>query len=249
VVLMFNRRDFSLFDERLFNEKQIEQVRQIARDELAGSIEHVITEIIDKRLAGMPTVQEMTLLFERQQRVIHEFISSTDLYLRRAEKEFVSIGDIKHDLGVMIASINTRNHQLDEAQRDIDSIADRVSRNNERIVGIQENYAALKTSIFGDPSLPEIPSLTAQLHERSMRADQQHEEIKLMLNDEMKPMIERANQRLVEIELFIAKRREVEVMVKNALLFVAKNPKWIAIIAGGGAIGAAVIEFIKAALG
>jgi hypothetical protein len=251
---MNNRRGFDLIDESILSKEQMALIRQIAREEMttvtdkvAVIAEAVAAEIIGKRLEGVPTVSEMTLLFERQQQSIHEFISSTDLYLRRAEREFTGIGDIKRDIGTLTASMNIRNSQLDEMQRDLSSIGERVGRQAETQIELHGKYDELKTSIFGDPALPEIPSLTAQLNERSRRADQQHDEIKTLLSAEIKPMIERVNARMVDVEVFIAKRRQIEDVVKNAVLFVAKNPKWIAIIAGGGTGLAFLIEWIKAA--
>lgn len=236
-------------DEQLLSEKQVAQVREIAREEMVANFETVITEIIDKRLAGVPTVQEMTLLFERQQRTIHEFISSTDLYLRRAEKKFDVVDTIQRSLDRLTDSIDSRNKQMDEVQEDIHTIDGRVSRNSETLVGVQAKYDGLKTSIFGDPSSPEIPSLSMQLNERSKKADEQHAEIKTMLVEDIKPMIARANQRLVDVEIFIAKQRQWLKRGQDALTFVAKKPALVVAIFGGGAVGATIIEFIKAATG
>jgi len=240
---MFNRRGFNLIDEVGLTEQQIALMRQIARDEVA-----VAAETLARRLDGVPTVTEMTMLFERQQQAIHEFISSTDLYLRRAEKEFASIGDIKKDMSLLMASINMRNQQLDEVQRDINKINERASRNSEGLVDVMGKYTGLKISIFGDPDSPEVPSLTAKLNERSHKADEQHEEIKSLLTSEIKPMIEQANVRLRDVEAWVAKQRQWMQLFKNAVKFVAVNPRVIAVIFGGGVIGATVIEFLKAAL-
>lgn len=249
---MNNRRGFDLIDEKILTQEQIALVRQIAREEVAVVTdkvaviaEAVAAEIIGKRLEGVPTVSEMTLLFERQQQSIHEFISSTDIYLRRAEKEFTSIGDIKRDIGTLTASLNIRNGQLDEMQREINGIGEKVGKQAETQVDLKGKYENLEISIFGDHDKPDVPSLVAQLNDRSRRADEQHEEIKNLLTAEIKPGIESVQRRLVDVEIFIAKQRQWLKAGQDALKFVAANPKWIAVIAGSGTGIAVLIEWIK----
>lgn len=246
---MTNRWGFSLADEHTLNDKQVAQVREIAREEMAASFEGVITEIIDRRLAGVPTVEEMTTLFERQQQTIHEFITSTDLYLRRAERKFDAVDNIQRSLDKLTNSIEARNKQMDDVQRDIQTIDEQANRNSQTLVGVQAKYDGLKVSIFGDPDSPEYPSLIEKLNKRGARTDEQHEEIKTMLTQELKPMIQRANERLIDVELFIAKQRQWAQMGRDAVKFVAQNLRWIAVIAGGGTGFAILIEAIKAVTG
>lgn len=235
-----------MIDESVLTEKQLAQVRQVVREEVTIVAEAVAAEIIGNRLEGLPTTKQIGDMFEKWLQQMHEMINGSDAHLRRVESKFDGLTKIERDIGLLTASMNTRNGQLDDVQRKIAGIDDKVDRQGEAQVDLRGKYEALHTMIFGDPDSPSVPSLANQLNERSRRADEQHEEIKNLLKTDIKPGIENVQSRLVDVEIFIARQRAWLKRGQDAVKFLAANPKlWTGIILGGGTATAILLKLLE----
>lgn len=233
-------------DESVLTEKQLAQVRQVVREEVKIVAEAVAAEIIGNRLEGLPTTNQIAEMFERWLQQMHEMVNGTDTHLRRVESKFDGLTKIERDIGVLTLALNTRNQQLDDMQRNIKDIDDKVDRQGEAQIDLRGKYESLYTMIFGDPETPSVPSLTAQLNERSRRADEQHNETIQLLKETIQPGIESVQRRLVDVEIFIAKQRAWLKRGQDAVKFLAANPKlWTGIILGGGTAAAILVKLLE----
>lgn len=231
--------------EALFSEAQIEFLKGMIRADASVAAEVTAANTVRIVFNDVPSRYEVEQMLQKHKSNLHAFVDESDVYIRRYASRLDDLSKLEVGFATLTSTMQAQVQFGAETRVDVNTAQTQIGELTQAMATLVSEHRALQSLIFGNPSSPEIPSLTSQLSERSRRTDEQHEEIKKMLTEDIKPMLTRANQRLLEVELFIAAQRQWLKRGQAAVKFLANNPRWIGAALGSGFLGAAGLKLLE----
>jgi hypothetical protein len=187
-----------------------EDVRRIAQEIVTVAIDDVPTIDEVQRIVDDAIERQSKLYEEREERRSREYydmMNSVDRHLRAVEGTMQQVAQTVAEFKGMITT-------LPDMRSDVDRLQTEVSAQSARLAVVNAAHTDLKEDIFGDDA-GKPPSLYRLLEQRGQRSDEQHDALMRVLQEDIKPRLERA-------EKYIESRRALEQQVVKVAQIVWK---------------------------
>ena len=212
-----------------------EDIQRIARETVAVALHDLPTFSDVNRIVG-EAVEKQTQVYkehdEKRAREYYDMMNSVDRHLRSVEITMSHVSQTVAEFKGLISA-------LPDLKNDVAKLKDDLNSQATTSAVVKAAYDDLNEDIFGE-SVGKPPSLYRILIERGARADEQHHELIHILQDDIKPRLERA-------EKYIESRRAFEQRVfsvaKSGWKYVAESRIRFTILAVG--ISFVVAQFIS----